>query len=143
MLTRKLPAEVALWLRHLSQPLHRRSAWRLVPLAVGLLFAQGRRTISRWLHAAAIATGFRRYYYFLASLGRQTEVVAALLLRRAVTVVPPGQRLLLALDDTPAQRYGRHVGAAGIHGERTWIIDNRTVAGGGSCHPSLPLCAYI
>ena len=115
MLTWKLPAEVAQWLHHLSQPLHQRSAWRLLPLVVGLLFAQGRRTITRWLHAAAIAKGFQRYYYFLASLGRKAEVVAALLLRRAVTVVPPGQRLLLALDDTPTKRYGPLVEGTGIH----------------------------
>ena len=29
------------------------------------------------------------------------------------------------------------------HGERTWIIDYRTVDGGDSCHPSPRLCACI
>jgi hypothetical protein len=110
-----LPAELTLWLTHLSQPLHRRLAWRFLPLVAGLLFAQGRRTVTSWLRAAAIGKGFQRYYYFLGSLGRKTEVLASLLLRRAVTVVPPGQRILLALDDTPTKRYGPHVEGAGIH----------------------------
>ena len=111
----KLPAEVAEWLNHLSQPLHRRHAWRLLPLVVGLLFAQGRRTITSWLRAVAISKGYQRYYYFLGSLGRKTEFVAMLLLRRAVTVVPTGERLLLGLDDTPTKRYGPLVEGAGIH----------------------------
>ena len=110
-----LPAEVSSWVTALSQVLHRRHAWRLLPLLVGLLFAQGRRTVSRWLRASGIGKGFQRYYYFLGSLGRKTDFLASLLLRRAVTVVPPGPRLLLALDDTPTKRYGPHVEGAGIH----------------------------
>src|SRR5438105_103939 len=101
-----LPAEVSSWVTALSQVLHGRHAWRLLPVVVGLLFAQGRRTVTRWLRAVGIGTGFQRYYYFLASLGRKAESLASLLLRRAVTVVPPGERLLLALDDTPTKRYG-------------------------------------
>src|SRR5436309_4369270 len=111
----RLPAEVSSWITALSQVLHRRHAWRLLPLLVGLLFAQGRRTVSRWLRASGIGKGFQRYYYFLGSLGRKTDCLASLLLRRAVTVVPPGPRLLLALDDTPTKRYGPHVEGAGIH----------------------------
>ena len=68
-----LPAEVSSWVTALSQVLHRRHAWRLLPLLVGLLFAQGRRTVSRWLRASGIGKGFQRYYYFLGSLGRKTD----------------------------------------------------------------------
>jgi hypothetical protein len=110
-----LPAAVSSWITALSQVLPRRHAGRLLPLLVGLLFAQGRRTISSWLRASGIGKGFQRYYYFLGSLGRKTEFLASLLLRRAVAVVPPGERLLLALDDTPTQRYGPQVEGAGIH----------------------------
>src|SRR5262249_17451334 len=97
----------------LSQVLHRRHAWRLLPLLVGLLFAQGRRTVTRWLRASGIGKGFQRYYYFLGSLGRKTELPASLLLRRAVTAVPPGARLVLALDDTPTPPSAPPVGGAG------------------------------
>ena len=110
-----LPAEVSSWITTLSQALHRRHAGRLLPLVVGLLFARGRRTITRWLRAVGIGKGFPRYYYFLASLGRKAESVASLLLRRAVSVVPPGERILLGLDDTPTRRYGPHVEGAGLH----------------------------
>lgn len=110
-----LPAELVLWITHLSQPLHARLAWRLLPLVTGMLFAQGRRTVASWLRAAGLGADYRAYYYFLGSLGRNVNYVASLLLRRAVTVITPGERLLLALDDTPTQRYGPHVEGAGIH----------------------------
>ena len=115
MVTWRLPAEVSAWVTALSHVLHRRHAWRLLPLVAGLLFAQGRRTVTSWLRAAGIGRGFQRYYYFLGSLGPKTEYLASLLLRRAVAVVPPGERILLGLDDTPTKRYGPLVEGAGIH----------------------------
>src|SRR5437588_3928619 len=115
MLEWHLPAELVFWVTQLASPLHARLAWRLLPLVGGLLFAQGSRTVTSWLRAAGIGPGFQRYYYFLGSLGRKTEVLAALLLRRALTVVPLGERVLLGLDDTPTKRYGPHVQGAGIH----------------------------
>src|SRR5205807_1350100 len=78
-------------------------------------FAQGRRTVARWLRGAGIGIDYRRYYYFLGSLGRKTGLVAALLLRRAVTVVVPDEWLWFALDDTPTQRFGPQGEGAGIH----------------------------
>jgi len=111
----QLPVEVAFWITQLAQPLHTRLAWRLLPLLRGLLFAHGRRTVASWLRAAGLGTDFRRYYYFLGSLGRQAEFLASLVLRRAVTVIVPGERLLFALDDTPTKRAGPRVEGAGIH----------------------------
>ena len=106
MVAWQLPAELVFWVAHLSQPLHGRLAWRLLPLLRGLLFAQGRRTVASWLRAAGLGADFRQYYYFLRSLGRKVEFVASLLLRLAVTVIGAGDRLLFALDDTPTKRYG-------------------------------------
>jgi hypothetical protein len=111
----QLPAELVLWIAQLSQPLHARLAGRLLPLVSGMLFAQGRRTVASWLRGGGLGDDYRAYYYFLGSLGRQVEFVASLLLRRAVAVIAPGERLLLALDDTPTKRYGPHVEGAGIH----------------------------
>jgi hypothetical protein len=110
-----LPAELVLWITHLSQPLHARLAWRLLPLLTGMLFAQGRRTVASWLRGAGLGEDYRAYYYFLGSLGRKVKSIASLLLRRAVTVIAPGERLLFALDDTPTQRYGPQVEGAGVH----------------------------
>jgi DDE superfamily endonuclease len=111
----QLPAELLLWITPLSQVLHGRLAWRLLPLLTGMLFARGRRTVASWLRGGGLGTDYRAYYYFLGSLGRKTSLIAALLLRRAITVIEPGERLLFALDDTPTQRYGPQVEGAGIH----------------------------
>src|SRR4051794_9000681 len=104
------------WVAALAAPLHRRSAWRLAAVVAGILRAQGRRTASSWWRAAGIGTRFRSYYYFLDSVGRKTTAVAAVvfgLLRGPLDA--PGERLLLALDDTPTKRYGPEVQGAGVH----------------------------
>jgi hypothetical protein len=111
-----LTAEWMAWVAALAAPLHRRSAWRLAAVVAGLLLAQGRRTASSWWRAAGVGTRFRSYYYFLDSVGRKTAAVAAVVfgvLRGPLDV--PGERLLLALDDTPTKRYGPEVQGAGIH----------------------------
>jgi hypothetical protein len=111
----QLPAELVLWITQLSQPLHARLGWRLLPLITGMLFAQGRRTVASWLRGAGLGKDYKAYYYFLGSLGRNVKFIAARLLRRAVAVIAPGDRLLFALDDTPTKRYGPQVEGAGIH----------------------------
>jgi hypothetical protein len=110
-----LPAEVSLWIERMSGLLHRRSAWRLLPLFVGALFGQGRRTVASWLRGGELGDDFRAYYYLLGSLGRNVKSLAWMLLRIAIDVVAPDARLLFALDDTPTKRYGPCVEGAGIH----------------------------
>jgi hypothetical protein len=109
------PAELLLWITQLAQPLHRRLAWRLLPVFGGMLFAQGRRTVACWWRAAGVGDDFRPFYYFLGSLGRIVEYCSSLLLCRAVAIIAPGARFLFALDDTPTKRYGPHVEGAGVH----------------------------
>ncbi len=115
MATWQLPVELVLWITQLSEPLHARLAWRLLPLMTGMIFARGRRTVASWLRAAGIGSDFRAYYYFLGTLGRNVKYLAGLVLRRAVSIIEPGERMLLALDDTPTKRYGPHVEGAGVH----------------------------
>jgi hypothetical protein len=110
-----LPAEVASWIAQMASVLHRRVAWRLLPLLAGALFAQGRQTVASWLRGGELGDDFRLYYYFLGSLGRNVKAVAGVLFRIAVRKIVPGDRLLLALDDTPTKRYGPRVEGAGIH----------------------------
>ena len=110
-----LPAEVVSWILRMASVLHRRVAWRLLPFLVGALFAQGRQTVASWLRGGELGDDFRLYYYFLGSLGRNVKSVATVLFRIAVRVIVPGDRLLLALDDTPTKRYGPRVEGAGIH----------------------------
>src|SRR5215472_10912243 len=111
----RLPAELVLLIAQLSRTLHARLARRLLPLITGMLFANGRRAVARWLRAAGLGKEFRAYYYFLGSLGRKGKIIASLLLRHAVSALEPGERLLFAVDDSPTKRYGPQVKGAGIH----------------------------
>ena len=111
----ELPVELASWILQMSCVLDRRIAWRLVPLLVGALFGQGRRTVASWLRAGELGDDFRLYYYFLGSLGRNIKSVAGVLLRRALHVLVPGDRLVFAIDDTATKRQGPFVEGAGIH----------------------------
>jgi hypothetical protein len=114
-----LPPDLVLLILQLAGPLHARVAWRLRPLLAGMLFAQGRRTVSSWLRAGALSQDFRRYYYFLGCLGRNSKWVASQLCRLVARFLDArgnvGERILLAIDDTPTKRYGPHVEGAGIH----------------------------
>ncbi len=95
--------------------LHARNRWRLPLLLVGILFANGRRTVTTWLRAAGVSADYADYYYFLAALGRKTESVATQLLALLLRVLPLAERLLLVIDDSPTKRYGPKVEGADIH----------------------------
>jgi hypothetical protein len=110
-----LPCEVVSWIAQMSFVLDCRIAGRLLLLLVGALFGQGRQTVASWLRGGELGKDFRLYYYFLGSLGRNVKSVAGVLFRIAVKVIVPGDRLLLAIDDTPTKRYGPKVEGAGVH----------------------------
>lgn len=95
--------------------LHARSRWRLPVLWVGILFSNGRRTVTTWLHAAGISDDYADYYYFLASVGRKTESIATQLVKLVLQTFPLSERLLLVIDDSPTKRYGPKVEGADIH----------------------------
>ena len=80
-----------------------RSAPRLARLFVGVLVACGRRTVTRWIRAAGLASEFRPCYTTVAAAGRRADHVAARLalgvLRPLLDAMP---RLTFALDDTDA-----------------------------------------
>ena len=110
-----LPSEMVVWIGSMASTLHARLSMRLLVLFTGLLFARGRRTVASWLRGAGVTADYKNYYYFLGSLGRNIKCAAWVLLSRVLQTVPRGQRLLLALDDTPTKRYGDNVEGAGIH----------------------------
>lgn len=109
------PKEWSEWSDWLAAGLHARHRWRLPLLLVGMLFAQGRRTVTTWLRAAGVSSDFADYYYFLASLGRKTETVATRLLTLALRNLALPERLLAVIDDSPTKRYGPKVEGADIH----------------------------
>jgi hypothetical protein len=111
----KCPSQWAEWSEWLAAGLHARNRWRLPVLLVGILFAQGRRTVTSWLRAAGISDDFQDYYYFLAPLGRKTKSVATQLLALLLQTLPLPDRLLAVIDDSPTKRYGPEVEGADIH----------------------------
>ena len=111
----RLTAAWAAWIAALAAPLHRRSAWRLAHVVIGILRAHGRRTVARWWRAAGIGEHFGSSSSFLGSVGRKATAVAAVVFGLLRDRIDPGGRLLLAIDDTPTKRYGPKVQGAGIH----------------------------
>lgn len=112
------PLLVAEWLQFLSLTLDARVARKLPVLLAGVLFARGRRTVSRWLAAVGVGKEFKRYYYALGSLGRKIKNVALRVVVVAIRWIPGchvGEFVTLAIDDTPTKRYGPHVEGAGRH----------------------------
>jgi hypothetical protein len=110
-----LPPTLQGWIAVLQAALHQRLAWRLEPLMLGVIMAKGRRTITSWLRAAGLRTGWEEYYYFLAVVGRVCECLAMLLLRVLIRQLRPQGPLVFAIDDTPTKRYGPKVEGAGLH----------------------------
>jgi len=68
MATWKCPQEWSGWVDWLALGLHGRCRWRLPVLLLGILFAQGRRSVASWLRAAGIQADFSGCYYFVAAI---------------------------------------------------------------------------
>jgi hypothetical protein len=104
------------WFARLASALDRRSAPRLALLFLGAVLARGRRTVTSWIRAAGLSGRYQSCYIAVAAAGKKSEAIAAYLFLAAVKPLLGGtERLTLALDDTPTQRYGPHVQGAGIH----------------------------
>jgi hypothetical protein len=110
----QLPALLSAWLTGIAGALDPRSAPRLLALFTGALFARGRRTVTSWFRAAAIADDYRPAYVTVCAAGRAYQDMAVTTLH-AVKPLLGQQRLRLAIDDTPTPRYGPFVEGAGIH----------------------------
>jgi hypothetical protein len=101
----------------LQAVLDRRIAFRLAIIVAGMLLADDRRTASAWFAAAGVQDDWDRFYDCLISIGRQSQKIATALLILVVRKFDPGPggRLLIGIDDSPTQRYGRQVEGAGVH----------------------------
>src|SRR5512135_3275811 len=110
-----LPASCQ-WFARLTSALDCRSAPRLALLLLGAVLARGRRTVTSWIRAAKLNDQFRPCYTTVAAAGKKADSVAArLALETVKPLVAGADRLTLALDDTPTQRYGPQVQGASIH----------------------------
>jgi len=109
------PEQWSEWSDWLAAGLHARNRWRLPVLFIGILFASGRRTVTTWLRAAGVQDDFQDYYYFLAAVGRKTDLIAERLIALLLRILPLPKRLMFVIDDSPTKRYGPKVEGADIH----------------------------
>jgi hypothetical protein len=121
----------------LQAVMDRRIAFRLAIVIAGMFLADDRRTASAWFVAAGVQDDWDRFYDCLTSVGRTSEKLAAAVLGLLVQKFAPGlgDRILLAMDDSPTSRYGRHVEGAGVHHNPTpgpadgeWLYGHNWVA---------------
>src|SRR3954470_6084562 len=104
------------WFSHLAAALDRRSAVRLALVFIGAVLARGRRTVTGWIRAAGLSSGYKPVYTAAAAAGKRADAIAARLTWQGITpLVATVGRLTFALDDTPTKRYGPHVQGAGVH----------------------------
>jgi len=109
------PEQWSEWNAWLAAGLHARNRWRLPVLLTGILFANGRRTVTTWLRAAGVSDDFQDYYYFLTCVGRKSKSIATQLVALLLRTLPLPRRLLLVIDDSPTKRYGPKVEGADVH----------------------------
>jgi len=109
------PDQWSEWSQWLAAGLHARNRWRLGVLLVGILFANGRRTVTTWLRAAGVSNDYQDYYYFLAPVGRKSKAIATQLVTLLLSGLPLPERVLLVVDDSPTKRYGPKVEGADVH----------------------------
>jgi len=114
-----------------------RIAFRLAIIVAGMLLADDRRTASAWFAAAGVQEDWDRFYDCLISVGRTAGKLAAAVLGLVVQKFAPGlgERIVLAIDDSPTGRYGKHVEGAGVHHNPTpgpadgeWLYGHNWVA---------------
>jgi len=114
-----------------------RMAFRLAIIVAGMFLADDRRTASAWFVAAGVQDDWDRFYDCLISVGRTSAKLATAVLGMVVRKFAPafGDRILLAMDDSPTSRYGKHVEGAGVHHNPTpgpadgeWLYGHNWVA---------------
>jgi len=116
MILRQPPDPVKRFLDRVTALFDLRHTELIEPLFLGELLAHGRRTATAWFRAGGITDDFRRAYTVLGTLGKsKVPAAAAALFRDLRRTIDPGPRWLIALDDTPTQRYGPEVEGAGLH----------------------------
>jgi hypothetical protein len=104
------------WFARLASVLDPRSAARLALLSLGAVLARGRRTVTTWIRAAKLSDQFRPCYTAVAAAGKRADRIARRLLTEVDEPLVAGAgRPVLAVDDTPTERYGPHVQGAGVH----------------------------
>jgi hypothetical protein len=74
---------------------------RLEPMMLGMVMANGRRTVNSWFRAAGLKkSGWKDYFFF--AVGKVADIMAMMLLRLLVKNLLPKERPpVLGNDNTP------------------------------------------
>jgi hypothetical protein len=110
-----LPPWLTSLFSRLAHWLNNRSASRLPLLLAGILFAQGRRTVTSWFRAGGITAEFRQAYTTVCAAGRKAGLLALTVVQAVRPALVGRKRLTVAIDDTPTARYGPFVEGCGTH----------------------------
>jgi len=131
-----LTGSMATFVKSMAGMLDPRMAFRLSIIMAGMMLADDRRVAASWFAAAGVQDDWDRFYDCLISVGRNTRLLALPLLIAVVKkFAAAAGRLIVAVDDSPTQRYGRHVEGAGVHhnptqgpAEGEWIYGHNWVS---------------
>jgi Transposase DDE domain len=113
-----MPVGLSTWIGRWTPYVDRRLQPVLAAVFVGIFCtAERRRTATSWFRAAGIDHDFRRGYRAIRALGRKVATLATQVLCdvERSPAAAHDERIVIALDDTPTQRYGPHVEGAGLH----------------------------
>lgn len=113
----RLTGAMANLIKSMASMLDARMAFRLSIIMAGMMLADDRRVAASWFAAAGVPDDWDRFYDCLISVGRKTQLLALPLLVAVVRKFAPGPEghMIVAVDDSPTRRYGRHVEGAGVH----------------------------
>lgn len=101
----------------MAKHLDARMAFRLSIIMAGMMLADDRRVASAWFAAGGVRDDWDRFYDCLIRIGSKVRALAIPLIQAVVQKFDPGPdgHLILAGDDSPTKRYGKHVEGAGVH----------------------------
>lgn len=121
----------------MAQLLDSRIAFRLAIVMAGMIFAGDRRVAASWFTSAGVQDDWDCFYDALASFGRKSKSLSLSLLWLVLKKFDSDAagRFVLAIDDSPTQRYGKCVEGAGVHHNPTpgpvgspWMYGHNWVA---------------
>ena len=136
---------IAVLVGMMQRSLDARTAFRFSILFAGMFLAKGRRTVSSWFRGAGVGDDWDKFYESLQAIGKCPKSLMQTLLRTIVKHIGsnPDQYLTIAIDDSPTERFGKHVEGANIHhnptpgpGDHEWLYGHTQL--GDSCNSYAP-----
>jgi hypothetical protein len=120
----------------MQRSLDTRTAFRFSILFAGMVLAKGRRTVSSWFRGAGVRDDWEKFYEALQSVGKYPKSLMKPLLKAIVDRFSStdSECLRIGIDDSPTNRFGKHVEGASIHhnptpgpGDHEWLYGHNWV----------------